>query len=114
MLNQKLKIKKIIEIFNKSDPLDNDKIIQDKIPIFIIGMPRSGTSLLENILSSHGNVEGLGELNVLNNIANKEFLDNQIFNNLDLKKIQKIQQKNIVKLLKPLKQIKFITQIKHY
>jgi len=89
------KSKKIIEIFNKSDPLDNDKIIQDKIPIFIIGMPRSGTSLLENILSSHGNVEGLGELNVLNNIANKEFLDNQIFNNLDLKKknIENIAEK---------------------
>lgn len=30
-------------------------------PIFIIGMPRSGTTLLENILSSHSNVYGAGE-----------------------------------------------------
>lgn len=31
-------------------------------PIFVIGMPRSGTSLLEQILSSHGSVFGAGEL----------------------------------------------------
>jgi tetratricopeptide (TPR) repeat protein len=30
-------------------------------PIFIVGMPRSGSTLLEQILSSHGKVEGLGE-----------------------------------------------------
>ncbi|TPM38466.1 sulfotransferase [Mesorhizobium sp. B2-3-4] len=30
-------------------------------PIFILGMPRSGSTLLEQILSSHGKVEGLGE-----------------------------------------------------
>ena len=31
-------------------------------PIFILGMPRSSTSLVEQILSSHTQVEGLGEL----------------------------------------------------
>jgi len=31
-------------------------------PLFIIGMPRSGSSLLEQILSSHRDAEGLGEL----------------------------------------------------
>lgn len=30
-------------------------------PIFIVGMPRSGTSLLEQILDSHPEVEGIGE-----------------------------------------------------
>jgi tetratricopeptide (TPR) repeat protein len=30
-------------------------------PIFIVGMPRSGSTLLEQILSSHGKVQGLGE-----------------------------------------------------
>ena len=34
----------------------------DLIPIFIIGMPRSGTTLLEQIISSHSKVTGLGEL----------------------------------------------------
>ncbi|MFI4898147.1 MAG: tetratricopeptide repeat protein, partial [Phycisphaerales bacterium JB059] len=30
-------------------------------PVFIVGMPRSGTSLTEQILASHPNVEGVGE-----------------------------------------------------
>ena len=34
----------------------------DLIPIFIIGMPRSGTTLVEQIISSHSKVSGLGEL----------------------------------------------------
>ena len=35
-------------------------------PIFIIGMPRSGTSLVHQILDSHHEVYGAGELNNLN------------------------------------------------
>ncbi len=34
-------------------------------PIFIIGMPRSGTSLLEQIISSHSEVFGAGELRIM-------------------------------------------------
>jgi len=32
------------------------------IPVFIVGMPRSGTTLLEQMISSHTEVTGLGEL----------------------------------------------------
>ncbi|MCH7936951.1 MAG: sulfotransferase [Proteobacteria bacterium] len=35
----------------------------DDKPIFIIGMPRSGTTLVEQILASHSQVVGAGELN---------------------------------------------------
>ena len=34
-------------------------------PIFVFGMPRSGTSLVEQILSSHPAVHGAGELNAM-------------------------------------------------
>ena len=37
-------------------------------PIFILGMPRSGTSLIEQIISSHPSVYGGGELNDLTKI----------------------------------------------
>ena len=37
-------------------------------------MPRSGTSLVEQIISSHKNVEGLGELNYFNNLSNNEII----------------------------------------
>ena len=38
-------------------------------PVFIVGMPRSGTSLVEQILASHPQVYGAGELRTLSEIA---------------------------------------------
>ena len=40
-------------------------------PVFIVGMPRSGTSLVEQILASHPLFHGMGELNNINNYANE-------------------------------------------
>lgn len=40
-------------------------------PIFIVGMPRSGTSLLEQILSSHPQVYGAGELSDLTEVVSE-------------------------------------------
>ncbi|MBB5359398.1 tetratricopeptide (TPR) repeat protein [Rhodanobacter sp. ANJX3] len=41
----------------------------DKAPIFIVGMPRSGTSLIEQILSTYPGVYGAGELTDLDNVV---------------------------------------------
>jgi len=38
-------------------------------PIFIVGLPRSGSTLVEQILASHSQVEGTSELPVLGKIA---------------------------------------------
>lgn len=38
-------------------------------PIFIVGMPRSGSTLVEQILASHSGVEGTRELPVMNEIT---------------------------------------------
>jgi len=38
-------------------------------PVFIIGMPRSGTSLVEQILASHPQIFGAGELTAIQNIV---------------------------------------------
>ncbi len=40
--------------------------IGDATPVLIIGMPRSGTTLVEQIVSSHPEVRGAGELNFWN------------------------------------------------
>jgi tetratricopeptide (TPR) repeat protein len=40
-----------------------------KQPIFIVGMPRSGTTLVEQILASHSQIYGAGELIFLNKIV---------------------------------------------
>lgn len=41
----------------------------DRTPIFIVGMPRSGTTLLEQILCSHEAIHGAGELMDLNAVV---------------------------------------------
>ena len=38
------------------------------VPIFIVGMPRSGSTLIEQILATHNSIEGLQELPELGNI----------------------------------------------
>jgi hypothetical protein len=46
-------------------------------PIFIIGMPRSGTTLLENVLASHSNVFAAGETNnIFRNLNGKRIVEN--------------------------------------
>lgn len=39
------------------------------LPVFVVGMPRSGTSLVEQILASHSAVYGAGELNDVKRIV---------------------------------------------
>lgn len=43
----------------------------DKQVVFILGMPRSGTSLVEQILASHSRVHGAGELKLLDQAVNR-------------------------------------------
>ena len=55
------KIKKNhLKISENSFNFDNDN--DSFVPIFILGMPRSGTTLVEQIISSHSKVTGAGEL----------------------------------------------------
>lgn len=42
-----------------------------ELPVFIVGMPRSGTSLVEQILSSHPSVFGAGELGDIQTLTRK-------------------------------------------
>ena len=42
--------------------LEPGKLSKNPKPIFIVGMPRSGTTLVEQIISSHSKVTGAGEL----------------------------------------------------
>jgi tetratricopeptide (TPR) repeat protein len=43
--------------------------LQDERPIFIVGMPRSGTTLTEQILAAHPSVQGCGERTAIVEIA---------------------------------------------
>jgi len=45
------------------------------VPIFILGMPRSGTTLVETIIAAHPKVHGAGELQELSNVARQPHPD---------------------------------------
>lgn len=48
------------------------------LPIFVLGMPRSGTTLVEQIISSHSEVFGAGELNYVAEFGRKLALDSNL------------------------------------
>jgi len=58
-------IDRIIEVCNAewlaAGPAQVPTEVTGKTPIFIVGLPRTGTTLTERILSSHSQVESLGE-----------------------------------------------------
>lgn len=53
----------VMTVFNRQFFAERRDIgISDNRPIFVLGMPRSGTTLVEQILASHSRVTGTGEL----------------------------------------------------
>ena len=79
---------KLQEIFSKPIPKIKTKLnnTSNINPIFIVGMPRSGTSLVEQILASHHNVYGAGELISLREIISPIFEYQISQNNIALSK----------------------------
>ncbi len=83
--------------------LELNKLSTDLTPIFIVGMPRSGTTLIEQIVSSHSQVTGAGELsyvaqfgaliaNGLSEVNDKALLG---FRHKYLEKLRDVSKKNL-------------------
>ena len=82
-------IKKIINNFGSNK--NNNIGYNSKLSIFIVGMPRSGTSLVEQIIASHSKVEGGGEFcNFTDYFRNLNYKNN---NNLE-ETLNKITEKD--------------------
>jgi len=84
--------------------LEPDKLSKDLMPIFIVGMPRSGTTLVEQIISSHSQVTGAGELiyaaqfgsdiaTIFTEVNNDTLLD---FRQNYLNKLQNVSNGNLI------------------
>ena len=94
---EKKAIQNIIKTF---DGIDLDKTNQDinqKKIIFICGMPRSGTTLAEQIISSHSEVYGAGELIYLQQVLKKNFVENSKYNKQHIIENQSLP-KNVISL----------------
>ena len=85
----------VINLFKNIDKNFVKKKQNLKRIIFICGMPRSGTTLVEQIIASHTKVNGAGEIHYLSNIINKIFLRDGKF---DKQKIieELADEKNII------------------
>ncbi|WP_168172622.1 tetratricopeptide repeat-containing sulfotransferase family protein [Rhodanobacter sp. C05] len=63
-------VQRLQSVFSAAFFADRSKPVHaGKVPIFIVGMPRSGTSLIEQILSTHPGVHGAGELTELGDVV---------------------------------------------
>ena len=69
-------IDKVIEVCNAEwlagDTGKSGTNCSDKTPVFIVGLPRTGTTLTERIVSAHSQVESLGETLFLQMMLRKE------------------------------------------
>ena len=63
--------------------------VKSPAPIFILGMPRSGTTLIEQIVSSHSQVHGAGELTFLSRLADPLNTGDQIISSDSTLKLRK-------------------------
>ncbi len=100
----------------ENSSLDPNKLPKNLMPIFIVGMPRSGTTLVEQIISSHSKVTGAGELDfaaqfggaIASGIveANNESLLH--FRHKYLNKLQNVSEGNLIVIDKMPQNFRFI------
>jgi Flp pilus assembly protein TadD len=55
----------------RAEPLPNAAAIERRGPVFVVGLPRAGTSLVERILASHSGFAALGETGLFPAIARR-------------------------------------------
>jgi tetratricopeptide (TPR) repeat protein len=67
----------VLALFDRIEQVFSPQVMRAKsgggdpsrVPIFVVGMPRSGTTLVEQILASHPKVHGAGELKTMNEVV---------------------------------------------
>ena len=84
-------LKKIFGNFDFKKELNTKELYSKKL-IFVLGLPRTGTTLTHQIIASHQEVRGVGESNVLHayflpNMKKENFINNIFKNNLINKKL---------------------------
>ena len=92
------------EVVEGKAPLGGDP---SPVPIFVMGMPRSGTTLVEQILASHPRVFGAGELGTLSDVAGIAYPD--VVATLDAAALTDIGRRYVAELRKRAPDVPHIT-----
>ena len=99
--------KELFKDVKKLSKRDDQKITtsykEDISPIFIIGLPRSGSTLVEQIISNHSLVQGLGEIPYFSKRIHQETVDKNIespidINRLSAEEISRIRNDYLIKV----------------
>lgn len=61
-------------------------------PVFVVGMPRSGTSLLEQVLASHPDVDGVGEQKLISRLLHGAIFGGKVRLDLDIHGLYPLDQ----------------------
>ncbi|TCL09346.1 Flp pilus assembly protein TadD [Shimia isoporae] len=70
-------------------------------PVFVIGLPRCGSTLIEQVLDSHSQVQGIGELSVLTSMSDHVLQQFEVSNqSLDKETIKGLRQTYLNELRK--------------
>ena len=110
--NHERLIKSIIKLFDNFDFEKNKKKATEKQIIFICGMPRSGSTLVEQMIAAHNKVSGAGELSYVRDTVIKNFLEEFKFNKQKITE-EASDERNIIaeEYIELLKHHKFKTNI---
>ena len=93
--SEKKFFEKLQIIFSKKIDFLCEGEVKKQIPIFVCGMPRSGTTLCEQILSSHSMIAGAGELDFLAEVLNTRLIQPTEEQLINLEKV--LKSKKILK-----------------